>query len=178
MKMGCFLFSGFFWGIVLILLGLSLIIKVIFNINLPIFRIGFAVLIIYVGIKILVGGRLCCFDNNFPVFNDTSVELKDLKNNEYNVIFGKGVIDLSKASIQDKKIDIKINTVFGEGIVKINPELPIKIFVNSAFAEARMPDGNRISFGNYTYTSKTFKEDAKHLKINASVVFGSLKIIQ
>jgi predicted membrane protein len=44
-----------FWGLVLILIGLSLIIKIVFNIDFPIFKILFAFLFIYIGIKVLVG---------------------------------------------------------------------------------------------------------------------------
>ena len=47
----CFLFGGVFWGIVLVLLGLSIIVRIVFNIHFPFFRILFALIIIYFGLK-------------------------------------------------------------------------------------------------------------------------------
>lgn len=177
MRAGCFFFSGVFWGVLLILLGVSLLLKILFNISIPIFRIAFALLLIYLGIKILLGGHGIEKRKNTVLFNDARIEYSDAFD-EYNVVFGKGVIDLSNISLGNRTIEVKVNTVFGEGAIKINPTLPTEILVNSAFAGARMPDGNTISFGNYTYKSKNFKEGENHLKITSNVVFGSLKIIE
>lgn len=37
-----FLFSGLFWGVMLVLFGASMILRAIFNLDIPIFRIVFA----------------------------------------------------------------------------------------------------------------------------------------
>jgi hypothetical protein len=47
------LMSGVFWGSVLILLGLSVIIEHVFHINIPVFKMVFACLLIYLGIRLL-----------------------------------------------------------------------------------------------------------------------------
>ncbi|MDD2331344.1 MAG: hypothetical protein PHI68_01685, partial [Candidatus Cloacimonetes bacterium] len=47
-------FGNMFWGILIILLGLSLILKD-FNINIPLFKIFFGLIIILFGIKLLIG---------------------------------------------------------------------------------------------------------------------------
>jgi hypothetical protein len=52
------------------------------------------------------------------------------------------------------------------------------IRTNAAFASAEMPDGNSISFGNYSYKTKTFSPGTNYLEIEASVVFGKLSIIE
>ena len=77
MKMG-FLFSGIFWGVILILLGLAMIIKVVFNVSLPIFRIVFAIIFVYIGFKILVGGfgGGIKTEKNDVVFGETIIEAK------------------------------------------------------------------------------------------------------
>lgn len=176
MKMGCLFCSGMFWGVLLILLGISMILKVLFNITIPIFRIAFALLLIYLGVKILLGHSIERRKNTV-FFNDSKIEYTE-SSDEYNVLFGKGVIDLSNVSLEKKIVEVKVNTVFAEGTIKINPALPTKILVNSAFAGARMPDGNVISFGNYTYKTKSFKENENYLKIETNVVFGSLKVVE
>ncbi len=177
MKMGCLFCSGMFWGVLLILLGISIILKILFNITIPVFRIAFALLLIYLGVKILTGGFGIGRKKNTVLFNDSKIEYTE-SSDEYNVLFGKGVVNLSTVSLEKKTVEVKVNTVFAEGTIKINPALPTKILVNSAFAGARMPDGNVISFGNYTYKTKSFKENENYLKIETNVVFGSLKVVE
>lgn len=175
MKMGC-LFSGVFWGVLLILLGASILVKVLFNITIPILRIAFALLLVYLGIKILTGGPLFRKGKCSVWFGESKIEATS-SSEKYDIVFGKGVIDLSKISLTGGSIKAEINTVFGAGIVKINPELPTQIIVNSAFSGAKMPDGNVISFGKYTYKSANFKPEENHLFIEANVVFGGLEVV-
>lgn len=175
MKMCC-LFSGLFWGVFLILIGLTIILKVLFNIGIPLFRIGFALLLIYFGIKILTGGPICSKGKNAVWFSESKIE-NTSSSDKYDIVFGKGVIDLSNVSLTSGTIKKEINTVFSAGVIKINPQLPTKIMVNSAFAGAKMPDGNVTSFGKYTYQSPNYKEGENHLEIAANVVFASLEII-
>ena len=51
MRMGI----GLFIGILIILLGLSIIINVIFHIHIPIFKILFGLFLIFIGLKIIFG---------------------------------------------------------------------------------------------------------------------------
>ncbi len=175
MKMCC-LFSGLFWGIFLILIGLTIITKVLFNISIPLFRIGFALLLIYFGIKVLTGRPICSKGKNAVWFSDSKIENTG-SSDKYDIVFGKGIIDLSGVSLTGGTVKKEINTVFAAGIVKINPQLPTRITLNSAFAGAKMPDGNLTSFGKYTYQSPNYKEGENHLEIAANVVFASLEII-
>ena len=43
---------------------------------------------------------------------------------EYNVVFGNMVIDLSTISIDELRDNIQINTIFGNTLIKVNPEIP------------------------------------------------------
>jgi hypothetical protein len=170
--MGCFLFSGAFWGILLILLGALIIIKVLFNINIPVFRIGFALLLIYFGIRMLAGG----FDRRQAVFGEEVCRAEE--SGRYSVLFGKGEVDLSGVSVSSGTVRKEISTVFGISLVKINADIPVKIIVNAAFDGARMPDGNAVSFGTYTYTSGNYRESDNGLIVQANVVFGGLDVIK
>lgn len=53
------------------------------------------------------------------------------------------------AAVQDKIQRTKINTIFSDGTIRINPNIPIALKVNSAFSIADMPNNATISFGNY-----------------------------
>jgi hypothetical protein len=71
---------------------------------------------------------------------------------------------------------LKVNTIFASGTVRINPQEPIIIKVNSVFANAVLPDNSSISFGNNTYMTKTFEPETNYLEVEASVVFGKLTV--
>ncbi|MDH5683257.1 MAG: hypothetical protein OEZ20_02195 [candidate division WOR-3 bacterium] len=175
MKMG-FIFSGIFWGVIIVIIGLSIILNVIFGIRIPIFRIIIALFLIWLGITLLTGGSFWSKNKNKAVFEEKRID-SITPHGKYDIVFGKGVIDLSKIVLEDKIFNVEVNTVFASGTIEIDPKIPAKIIVNSIFAGARMPDGNTIAFGQYTYKSDSLKEDTSYLRVDAQVVFGSLQII-
>ncbi|OHD66943.1 MAG: hypothetical protein A2096_11365 [Spirochaetes bacterium GWF1_41_5] len=177
MKMSMLL-SGFFWGAILILIGISIMIKTFFNIDLPVMRILFACLFIWIGIKILAGGKFpqhaAVRDEQSIIFGEGKIDVQEIKSS-YSVIFGKGDIDLSRV-VLDKDTTIEINTVFGSSSVKLG-NYPVIISANSAFAEVKMPDSRVANFGSTEYSGKN-SEGAHRLKIRASAVFGQMEFRQ
>ena len=171
-----FIFSGVFWGIIIVIIGLSIILNVIFGVHIPLFRIVFALFLIWLGITLLTGGSFWSKDKNKAIFEEKRIDAIK-KASKYDVVFGKGVIDLSNIILEDKVFKVEINTVFASNTIEIDPKMPAKIIVNSVFAGARMPDGNTIAFGQYTYKSDSLKEDTSYLQVQANVVFGGLQII-
>ncbi len=171
-----FIFSGVFWGAIIVIIGISIILNVIFGIHIPLFRIVFALFLIWLGITLLTGGSFWSKDKNKVIFEEKRIDAIK-KGNRYDVIFGKGVIDLSNVVLEEKVFKVEINTVFASNTIEIDSMMPAKIIVNSVFAGARMPDGNTIAFGQYTYKSDSLKEDTSYLQVQANVVFGGLQII-
>jgi hypothetical protein len=174
MKMG-FIFSQVFWGIFLILLGISFILKVLFHLDIPVFRLFVSFLLIYMGLRVLTGGFSCERNSRNLIFND--YQFKVNTDGEYNVIFGRGIVDLSEYQVNANTY-IKINVIFGSGLIKLDPAQPLKIRVNSAFAGAKMPDGNMISFGEYNYQTPAVKEDQPYGKMEVNVVFGEMQLTE
>ena len=169
---------GVFWGILLVIIGLSIIFRIVFDINL--FRVLIAVFLILIGIKILVGDKGIF---NFRTvksdvfFGERSFSGTPDNKTEYNVIFGKSEFDFRDIDFRDEKpIRLKINTIFGGAVIKVNEDAPVKIKVNAAFAGARMPDGNTVAFGSSQYTSSNFDVSRNYLFIDASVVFGGVEV--
>ncbi len=170
-----FLFTHIFWGALLILIGISAILKS-FNINIPLFRVIFAFLFIYVGVSILTGHDMgISSSGNTMLFSDTSIKVTNFKDKEYNVLFGKGVIDL-RSVVLDGKGKISANIIFGSGEILLNSETPVLIKANSAFGNAEMPDTSHVTFGEITYQSNNFNENEDYLLIETNTVFGGLKI--
>lgn len=172
-----FLFSGVFWGILLIILGISAISKAVFNINLPFFRITFALIIIYIGLCVLLNGFYFEREDNTVLFGDRHISTVDTTADNLNVIFGRGMLDLSNLTLTDGANRKEVNVIFGQGDIMINPSMPIKVVVTSAFGSAHVPDDNEVSFGKYTYVTPAVKPGEKFLEIQANVVFGQLNII-
>jgi predicted membrane protein len=175
MKMN-FLFTGVFWGVVLILIGLGVIINVVFGVKIPIFRTIFALFLIYLGIQMLTGTSWHKRSEKVVMFEEKKIETIT-KSDKYDVIFGKGEIDLTGIKPDSQNIGVEINTVFGGSVVKINPAVPTKMIVSSAFGGAHLPDGNVVAFGQYTYKTESYRENEKHLLIRATVVFGGMEFL-
>jgi predicted membrane protein len=175
MRMG-FIFTGVFWGVVLILIGLGVIINVVFGIKIPIFRTIFALFLIYLGIQMLTGISFWSKSKKSAVFEEKAIEVITAAD-KYDVVFGKGEIDLSGIELKDQNVRVDINTIFGGSVIKIDPAIPTKIVASSAFGGAHLPDGNVVAFGQYTYKTENFKSAEKHLLIHAAVVFGGIEFV-
>lgn len=172
--------TGAFWGILLIIIGLSIIIKIVFNIDFPIFKILIAFFLIYLGLKILLGHSFrpfhSCKDEHTVIFGE-SVFLKPEHGREYSVIFGKAVFDwqhFHPDSNDDQRIDVKINTVFGSSEMILPTDMRVRIDASAAFGEARMPNGNTATFGNTSYWADSADANGQ-LSVRADVVFGSFQ---
>jgi len=176
MKMG----GSLFWGIVLIIIGISLIIKVVFHIEFPIIKVLFAFFFIYLGIRILVGNWGTHVFRSGPddiVFGQASFVHEHIVPKEQSIIFGSGSIDFRKINMNALPAEIQINSVFGGCEVYIRKDLPVKIKVDAAMAGVTLPNNNTTVFGSAFYQSPSFDEKLPYLFIKADAVFSGLKII-
>lgn len=176
MRLG-FMFTGVFWGVVLICIGVLAILKSVFNINVPIFRSAVALLIIYIGLSILVNGFYFERQKQSIMFDSYNIEVSD-SHAKSDIIFGSGTIDFSDFALTEEHPKQEVNIVFSSGRIELPAGLPAKVVVSSAFGSANLPDGNSISFGEYTYKTSSYKEGENFLYIKANVVFSSLKVVE
>jgi hypothetical protein len=173
-----FLFSGLFWGIILILCGISIIVRIVFHVHIPIVRIVFALILVYLGIRVLVGGSWLCSQRNGTVFGSSTMSIAS-GNNEYRVIFGSSTIDATAEVTGSSSEHISIKTIFGQSRLTISSKVPTIVRVNSAFADARLPDGNTLSFGQTVYKNTAVKEGKSSVReIDAKVIFGNLVVVE
>ena len=175
MKVG-FLFSEIFWGLLLIVLGISAVLRS-FNINVPFFRVILAFVLIYLGISMLMGGPFVrTVEDNTVIFGELRRSGSELTENEFNVIFGSGELDLRDLDLEDTNF-IEMNVVFGSGKLIISREQLAEIKISSAFGNALLPDRTSITFGDYTYLSPNLdRGERPSLIVEGSVVFGRLEV--
>ena len=174
MKMG----AGVFWGALLIFIGLALIIRFVFNVDFPVFKVLIAGFFIYLGLRILFGSFGMFHLETGP--NDVLFSEKEFvhpeNNKEYNVVFGKGTYDFTDIDLSQGNVNVKIGTVFGATEIRIDREMPVQIIADAVFSGAELPDGNTAVFGSSTYQSESFNPDSNHLKIKLDVIFGGVEV--
>ena len=174
----------YFWGILLILIGVLAVVRQFINIYLPTSTIVFSAIFIFWGISILTGSHRPHErrrhrerdreDDPFIKNQGTSYGMQE----KYDVMFSDRTIDLTTLALPEKNKKIKIDTIFGRSYVKINTDIPAMIKVNAVFAGAYLPNKTNISFGEYTYTTRGFKEGLPYYYIKADVVFGEMDIVE
>lgn len=174
-----FLFSRLFWGGVIILFGLSIILNAVFKINIPLFKIIFALVIIYFGVSMLVGSfkGKNNGDKATDVFSSSTIKADASSlSNEYSVVFGSQVVDLTDITDGADKT-VEVSTVFGSQKVYINENTKVRVKANSVFGSITLPDNNSVSFGDYTYNQQPESTlSAGILFIEANAVFGDIKV--
>ena len=167
------LFSGMFFGVVFLAVGIVLLFSSIFNFNINAFKLIVGVIIILFGVSVFFYG-FGYEDSRNIIFREGTVRLSKVQD-EYNIIFGSGTIDLSKVEIGNKKNTIRINTIFGEGKVIINPKIPTVINASSAFGSLELPDNSSVVFGSRKYETAEITGNQGYLEIIASAVFGRME---
>lgn len=173
MRMGS-LIDAVFWGALLIVAGVLLIVRKYVPFTLPVGRIIIALVLVYFGIRIIVGGPAVRDENTVVFGSRTTLAGGSSGSRDFNIVFGSGDIDFTAMSPDDATREV--NVIFGSGTLRIGPDAPVQIRMSSAFGSVRDPDGNSLSFGDRTWTSAAYREGSPALRIKAAAVFGSLAI--
>lgn len=182
------LFRRSFWGLILIFWGVAILLEKFFNFDFPLWSVFWSLVIIIMGISILFPDhrdKHCCGrnwrQNQRPgdvIMGEGTVGADDELQSEYNIVFGHGLIDLTKVVIKDKSLHTKINTVFSDSAIKISSKTPVRILSTSAFGVADLPGGRNAAFGETDYKSKSFVSDKPYLFVRLNVVFANTKIVE
>ncbi len=166
--------SGSFWGILLILLGSLLVLKHIFNIEIPVGKIFFSLLLILFGIMLMTGSYHHR-GGNTAVFSESKFSFSK-ETEEYSVVFGQGTLDLRELELKED-VKIKAASVFGEIKIYIRPDVNYIIHSSTAFGSIDAPGGSPNSgFGSSVVKSSGFDESAPRLILRTDAVFGSIDI--
>ncbi|MDD5015101.1 MAG: LiaF-related protein [Atribacterota bacterium] len=169
------MFGGVFMGVIFLTVGMILLLNTFFNFNINIFKLTIGILIILFGVFILFNG-FGFQDSGNIVFREGIIRVSEVQD-EYNIIFSSGTVDLSKVKIEDKVKKIAIHTIFAEGKVILNSDIPTLIRASSAFGELELPDRSSVIFSSQKYRIGDISADKGYLEIEANAVFGKLKFI-
>ncbi len=173
--------SGFFWGLFLVIAGLVLMVRYVFNIEFPLFRVLTGLFFILFGLKIIFGQSWFTkpgYLGNEIIFSEKAIKPISFDKKEYIVVFGKSEIDLTGISVEDLPAKLIVNTVFASSKVYIPEGLPVVIYSDVVFGNAKLPGGNSSIFGREAYRSPGLEKDTPVLEIKLDVVFGSLAVMK
>lgn len=168
--------GGIFWGLLLVIIGILVILRHVLHLNISIFRIVIAIIFIYIGIS-LIAGQFGTRSSSNIIFSEGTIKSEILEK-EYNIVFGRGYIDLTSIAPSELNKSIKVATVFANTTLKIDHNMPIEIDADCAFGSTIMPDGTSVSFGDRVYRTPATSSSQSYLKIKTDTVFGVLEVIQ
>lgn len=168
-----FLFGNFFWGILIILFGLSIFLKG-FNINLPLVKVFFAIMIIMFGIKILVGSGASKPKSSGIHYQKGTSTHYSRNRSEYNFVFSGGTLDLR--GIKPDSKDLEINVVFGTATVILPSDIKFDIQPTTVFGATYLPGNSYVGFGDDNLVLNS-ENPTKPISIESSAVFGRVEYI-
>jgi predicted membrane protein len=167
MKMNGLFFGGLFWGILISLFGLSIVLRYAFNINIPFVRIFFGVIIILFGLKLIVGSSgKYNFKKNRPININHG-------GREVTVVFSSGTVDLSQF-IQSRNFPQEVTVVFGNATILVPDTLNLEITSTTVFGTTILPDRSYAGFGEDIFVVNSHQEGEVH-RIETTCVFGRLE---
>jgi len=170
-----FFLKPFFWASLLIIFGVLILVDQFYPIQIPFGTIFWAVVLIALGVQLLImpkSIRCWRFGSDFQSMKTKISE----RHREDNILFGKGTIDYSHLTQDQKKKFFDVSVVFGQGTIIINPLDPIKVKVSSVFGNATLPDGRSVSFGDKEYETESYKSSPSPILIKVEVVFGEVSV--
>lgn len=175
-----FLANSLFWGSILILVGIILILKIfpIFR-HISVGRIIAGFILIYIGLSVLFGERFFLFQNRMKFTRVNKYKpYYNYRDGSYEVVFQDQTIDISEVAKNSQTKNIKITVVFGSARIKANRDTKVVINGSVAFGKVSIPGGNNFFFGEYSYSTDNQGQTEETIFVNANVVFGNLNIIE
>ena len=152
-------------GLVVICLGIYILIRYCFNVNMPfilytpIFRMIIGMIIIFLGVYILVGKHY--LGDSVP------------RSGKYDVYFKTTTIDLYDLEI-DRNRKMSVNTAFSDTVILINDSIQVHIKASSAFGSVSLPTGDSVSFGE---TNFVIGSSDKILYLNVNAAFAQIRVL-
>ncbi len=150
-----------FWGLFLILLGISLVCKAVFGWDLPILKVAFGCLLIYWGVQVLFNTpRLSLFSR------------KKYGTFVYSTVFGSNTVDLSKMTF-DRPTHITSNTAFGSTEIILDKDIPTEINVASFAATVDLPQADLKMVNSQQYITR-HGSSKPYLILMINATFGTV----
>jgi predicted membrane protein len=165
-----------FWGIVFLTIGAVVIVNHLFGFELPLFRILYGVLLVYLGAKMVFSNGWSFTDSTKGdpekgkvVFTEATVKpsrLDQLGKEGFVVTFGEGTLDLTETEIREDE-RLRVVTVFGQSTLIVPANIKIDVQRETVFGSSK------------SFNIKADETAArKTLSLDVTTVFGSTTLRQ
>lgn len=179
MKGLMFLFRGAFWGAFIVLLGVAVVLKAVFHVDLPVFSIFWGLFLIAIGVSLVLGGRMVgkgIRSDSAIVFGSGELAYEP-STTEYSMVFSSGRTDLGKAPAAGAPPTLKVNAIFAQNEVILSDKVDALLVIHTAFGATTLPDGSYAShFGETSWRTKAASKSAPKLRIEINTVFGQTEL--
>ncbi|MBK7960069.1 MAG: hypothetical protein IPK04_01865 [Bdellovibrionales bacterium] len=198
--------KSMFWGLFFIAIGVLFLVNYVFGIHLPVFRILFALFLIYLGVSFLFGSFGMKFSSgshsteNKAIFSKSEFDFKvssgpGMESPGGGVKAGENVAEevgeddpryfqtvfgnskLDLSGRQDLKGQkLRLTTVFGHTRILVKKGTPLWVDSTTVFGSTRLPGENFNAFGEFKYRSPGLTDKSEALSLQTEVVFGELHV--
>lgn len=162
---------GFVVGLTLTCAGVAVLLDVVFAFHLPLLRIAAAIVLIALGVRVLVhrrhreargpeSGEAVLSERRFVPEGTLRADTR------FDVVFGRGVIDLRHVDPPEEDVTVVVDAVFGSAVVKVDPAIAYDVKTSSAFGEVRLPP------------HRAAPATRPHLHLELNAVFGACEVIE
>ncbi|AJA48990.1 hypothetical protein CPAST_c29240 [Clostridium pasteurianum DSM 525 = ATCC 6013] len=111
------------------------------------------------------------------MFMSGEVKATDL-HNKYDFTFSSVILDCAELVTPLQNKNMKVDVTFSKCVIKINPNVPALIRIDSSFANVTLPNNTRITFGEQSYEAAGYKRGLPYFYIKVDVAFSDVKIIE
>lgn len=177
-----------FWGLLFLVIGVIIIIQTVFKIDLPILRLLFGFVLIYLGVKVVFGSfgmKVSGFTvekiatQSEAAFSDVNFKFRNADgtlNKSFSTAFSKSTLDLKDIKPEELESTIKIASGFSSLKVLTPEGLPIKAQISSGFSNIKIRGQKIGTLGDTEYQSPGFSATAPHLKLQIEAGFGNITV--
>jgi len=154
-------------GLLVLCVGIYVLIRYCFNVNMPfilytpIFRMIIGMIIIFLGIYILIG--VYYVGDHIPKY----------KKKYYRILFESSSIDLTDIEI-DRNLNITVDSIFSDTVLLIDQNVQVHIRASSAFGSITLPTGDSVTLGEMNFV---MGNSDKILYLNANSAFAQIRIL-
>jgi hypothetical protein len=168
-------YSGsYMLGLAIVLIGLLMLVRNVFNIHIPIFAMMVSFGLIWLGILMIRGNIKPRGDDSRTMFGEG--KLNYIPGQEsYSVVFGSATLDLRDVK-PETPIRLSVECTFGEMKVLASKDVAMQLVGSASFGSLHGPDLRSASFGNYLFTSPDYNSSQAGLAIHARVSFGEIRV--
>lgn len=159
-----------FWSIYLILVGLLLLVKLLFNLHFGWFSAAFAILLLQSGIALIVWGctngkKSYRHEGGLHMFMSGTI-LPDPSDETVTVLFADARVELSAPLPPE----MEISSIFANTVVQLPPSWSVRAECSVAFGNLQTPEGSISGFGDRVI----LVGDGQQCRLRANAVFGQL----